>query len=331
MKRSHFIFIVSLPVLLCFTSCKTSRVVMDVLKPAVIDMPEEVNRLAVINRSLAARDQKAQNIVEGLLTGEGVYNDRVASHSCIKGFAESIAEISRFTVVQPELDMRGTGTAVFPPPVPWDEVQSIADEYEVDMIVFLETYDSDILREDEGVNEKRMEAKIESGWRIYDPVNQRIFDQNKFIDFYSWELDKNRGFIPLGGLASKVDAMSEAGYYAGQQYAGRISPAWKTVIRTYYRKGNADFKLAEKLVKANRYDDAAIIWNKYVNHNDPEIAGAACFNMALANEVAGNFESAIEWARKSLHDYGNKNAPGYLNILELRLQEQSRLKEQLRE
>ncbi|MBK6994271.1 MAG: hypothetical protein IPH31_04870 [Lewinellaceae bacterium] len=47
-------------------------------------------------------------------------------------------------------------------------------------------------------------------------------------------------------------------------------------------------------------------------------AGRAAFNMAVASEVSGNLDLALEWATKSWNDYGNKKARNYINIIKAR-------------
>jgi hypothetical protein len=82
-------------------------------------------------------------------------------------------------------------------------------------------------------------------------------------------------------------------------------------------------------VQQNEWAAAAEIWNKYVNDPDPKIAGWACHNMALAAEMEGDLDAAVEWAKKAYLDYNNKKSRNYINILKNRIADQAKLKEQL--
>ncbi len=50
--------------------------------------------------------------------------------------------------------------------------------------------------------------------------------------------------------------------------------------------------------------------------------------MAIINEINGNLEDAIEWARKSYEDYNNRQALRYLNELKYRLFRVQQLRDQ---
>jgi len=126
-------------------------------------------------------------------------------------------------------------------------------------------------------------------------------------------------------------AVKDAGYFAGKQYAARISPTWIWVSRHYFVKGNDDFKDAEYKVKARRWEDAAEIWKKYVNDPDMKIAGRACYNMALASEIFGKFDIALDWAQKAYADYHLRDAQRYIDILQNRIREAERLNKQMSE
>jgi hypothetical protein len=57
------------------------------------------------------------------------------------------------------------------------------------------------------------------------------------------------------------------------------------------------------------------IWKKMVDHVKRKTAGRACLNMAVANEVLGNTDKALEWANKSYEDYRDKLGRRYAKIL----------------
>ena len=50
-----------------------------------------------------------------------------------------------------------------------------------------------------------------------------------------------------------------------------------------------------------------------------KIAGRACYNMAIINEINGDLNAAMDWASKSYTDYDISNALRYVNILKNRL------------
>ena len=103
------------------------------------------------------------------------------------------------------------------------------------------------------------------------------------------------------------------------------------VNRAYYIKGHDDFEVSKRYVKTNSWDEAAHVWQRLVDSPDIKIAGRAAYNMALANEMNGDLEIAITWAKRSYKECGNKKALNYLHILERRLADQQILQQQMGE
>ena len=56
-------------------------------------------------------------------------------------------------------------------------------------------------------------------------------------------------------------------------------------------------KKASKNVKSNQWDDAINIWKDMANIKDKKIASKASY-MALASEIKGYLDAAIDWAKK---------------------------------
>ncbi len=344
-KSIFFLFI--LLITISFLSCKTKSISVKVLKPAEIFVPANIQTLAVANRSLPAKGNGNQfhNVVEGILSGEGLFVDREASGRTINGLADGLQNSPRFSITVPDgLNLRGTGASDFPPPLNWSEVEQICRNYSADALILLETFDSNtsrrfgsqqktIKQDNKDVTYTEYNATIDieinAGWRIYDPENHKIIDQNVYIDHKGWNRKGRTKTEASNNLPRQADAIKDAGYFAGKRYAHRISPTWIWVSRHYYVKGNDDFKDAKFKADAKRWEDAAAIWKQYVNDPDMKIAGRACYNMAFVSEILGSFDVALDWAQKAYGDYHLKDARGYINILQKRIRDAERLDRQM--
>jgi hypothetical protein len=130
-------------------------------------------------------------------------------------------------------------------------------------------------------------------------------------------------------LPSKRNCINDAGRFAGEMFAVRISPNWVWVTRFYYTKENEEFKTAKQYVKLNDWKGAAKIWQKYTTSLDPKIAGRACHNMALAAEMEGELQVALEWANKAYKLNNKYSDYSYINLLTTRIMQQDKLKEQM--
>jgi tetratricopeptide (TPR) repeat protein len=332
------------------SSCKTKSISVSVLKPAEIFLPSKINTLAVVNRSLPKKGDGSRivNVLEGLVTGEELFADRNASQKCIAGVADGLLNSPRFKVTLPSGtdDIRGTGTAQFAEPLEWEKVEQICKNYNADALILLETFDSNtskhfgVQQRKETVNGKEvsynehiasLDIDVNSGWRIYYPAEHKIVDQSVFTDRKAWD-GKGRSIGEAErNLPTTSFTIEETGYFAGKQYAFRISPMWIWVSRKYFTKANDDFKEARYKVQAKQWEDAAEIWKRYVNDTDTKIAGYACYNMALASEVLGEFDLALDWAQRAYSEYHLKAARDYIYIIEKRIRDQEALKKQMNE
>lgn len=327
------------------SGCAASHVTIDVLKPATITLPRDIKTVVIANRSLPDKDSRAENIIEGALSGEMPRVDRYGSKECIRGLQTTLNNDSKFQAVVPgNLDIRGTGTARFPAILDWRDVEQICNTRSADALITLATFDSD----QKIVHSKRMvqrkqgnstvkhpvytatrEVRVRAGWRIYYPKSKKVLDENVYSDVRTWSADDESGARAEAKLIPLNEAVNATGHYAGQQYASHISPTWISVTRAYYKKGNEDMKKANRMVRNNDWEEAMRIWQQYTDSPDNKLAGRACHNMALAAEMQGDLREALEWAKKAYYDHGEKKSGNYIAVLKRRISDQQKLQQQL--
>jgi hypothetical protein len=216
----------------------------------------------------------------------------------------------------------------------WEIVEMICDEKEVEALFALEKYDTDTrlnylshktalatpLGRIPGMEHQvDMETLVKTGWRIYYPATQTILDEytnNESIVF------KGTGISPLvaaSALIGRKEAVKQVSNKAGQDYATRILPYRIRVTREYYVKGTNNFKIAKRKAQLGNWNEAGELWDKETGNSSRKIAGRACYNMAIINEINGDLNAALKWAQKSYEDYNNKLALNYSRILENRI------------
>ncbi len=327
------------------SSCVTSSVLVNVQRPADITINKDIQNVVVVNRSRPSKDNLAGNIIEGLMSGEGIGADRKGAEYCVEGLAGMLNNSERFSLKnEGEIELKGTGTSSFPIPLAWNEVKSICGSYDGDALLVLETFDSDSrvllgppvvrTRKVKGIKVKELRypstliMEVESGWRIYDVNKEKIIDENKYLEikeFNAWGSSAEQAQF---NLPSKRIAIKQAGIQAGEKYGFRISPIWLKVNRTYYIGKHEDLKNAKEYVIRKDWDSAIEIWIPLTEYEDLKIANRAAFNMALASEIKGSLKTAIDWAKKA-QKLGNKKAYNYINVLTSRLVDEEKLKQQL--
>lgn len=284
------------------------------IEPAV-DLPDNIKTVAVANRSVTPKEDKASKIIESIITGEIEVSDRKASEQCLAAVSNRITEQDGFRIVYPEkYKLNGTGTREIPAPLDWKEVEDICSSSNADALLVLEMFDSNsdmfalpkILFPRPVDNERTF--NILMYWRMYDPASKKIVDQYECSRVITFHGDGN-------GVAVPPKALHGAAYSGGMEYIERLLPGYFIVNRVLYKKGKGAgkeaFKSAYRHVETNDWEGAADTWEEILKNDSFENRGRACLNMAVYFEQVGNREAAIEYARRSYVDYGIKEGRDY--------------------
>lgn len=327
-------------------SCKTSSLSLKVLEPAEINIPQNINSIVIMNRSVVGKGKKIENFVEGLLTGEDAFVDRYASENCVASAASMLSNSIRFKLMLPpeNIVLEGKGGSRFPEPVDWSIVEQICKKSKADALITLELFDSDITYSNgketntskvdgEDVVEitfwKKMDVQVAAGWRIYDYKNKLIVDESIFTDYKEWIGEGNSEGDAEDNLIDSDEAVESTGSYAGERFAFRISPIWVWKSRKYYKKGHPEFEEAHQFALKADWDKAAEYWKPLTNSSERKIAAMACYNMALYSEINGNLDVAIIWIKKAYYELNFNPAFRYMNELFSRKHKEEKLDEQL--
>ena len=324
----------------------TSSTSLQVLKPADITLEENIINIGVVNRTYPTKENKAWNIIEGVLTGEGIGTDRRGSEATVDGMIDIMSQSPRFKLMRLDIDMlKGSGTGQFPEPLSAEKIQEICERNNLDALVALEAFDSDsrvnftpitirtkvakdVYKDMPGIRaDSRMNITV--GWRIYNYRSKIISDEFRYTDFLAFSGQGYTQNEAVAGLPSKYDALTRTGFHTGQRYGRRITPLWVTESRQYYTKGSDELKVAGRKAKAGKWEDAAEIWKKEALNKEKKIAGRACYNMAVFSETRGNFDIALEWCQKAYTDFGNKKARTYMALIRSRMRDRQVLQQQM--
>ncbi len=330
-------------------ACKMSSTSLQVLKPADIMLPQHFQKFVLADRTRPAKGngQQALNVLEGILTGEGAFQDKWGAEDCIEGLRQVLVLTPRYSVTVASVDtaLKGTGRRQLMPPLDWKTVARMVGNDTSTALIVLESFDSNTnlfnevvqttQRGPDGSNiqvpEHRAHGRVDvyCVWRIYDLKSKTIVDQYSQESRQQFDGAGPTLAVAESKLPSRRDMTSRAGVYAGKQYAHRISPQWIWVNRSYYKKGSPQLKSAHKLVRYKNWETVTDMWNKEASSSDPKVAMRASYNMALAAEQAGQLDLALEWANRAVK-MGDKRAPRYVQVLQQRKYEQQRLEEQMK-
>lgn len=322
---------------------------MRAYRPALITVPPDVKNVLILDRS--APEDKGKKIAGAILSADLPGDREAAVREAMNGLQEQLLSTPRFNILLAEEIYPGSNiSSSFPEPLAWEEIEKLCDQYDADVIISLEIFSTKFLITDgQRMAMKTVElagtkqkisvpeffvngvATIDIGFRFYDPVAQKIIDENVFTHKNRWEGAGTSPADAMGVLINKNEAVRKASFDAGFSYGTRISPTPVTITRDFYKgpKGNVPISKGTRLADTGQWEEALETWKDGAeNATKRKIAGRLCYNTAIVYEVFGEFDKAIEWASKSYVDYGNKKGLEYERALRYRVRQENRLSEQ---
>lgn len=153
-------------------------------------------------------------------------------------------------------------------------------------------------------------------WNVYDLKKLEFARTLQKLDTIQWMEPVYSFKEAKRMLPPRKDAVLNAADIAGSQFAEFLVPHWIEVDRMYYLAGNSETKQTENLIKQYQWMEAAKIWKKNTSNKNKHIAAKSMFNMALACEMNGEMDAAIDWAIKSFYVFGSKNQVHAFNCQE---------------
>ena len=324
--KAKLVFGLLLALLICGCS-PYGYVSLNFPQPPETYLPDDVNSIAVVNRSLVEDDDQGNRTMEAISTAEVAGSDRLASDECVKGAFEASRQMANTQLVIPQkVRLYGTGTREMPDLLDWELVANICASEGTDALLVLETFDSntDLLL---STATQQAAAIISTGspkatlpgqinvnvvcyWRLYHPATRSIIDQYQHFSYLSFDTQ--------GGLPPPT-ALPETAYAAGVDYISRYLPGFYVERRALYRRtsGSAkhQFKAGYRRTEVANWEGAIEIWDELSAHPKRKTAGRACLNIAVANEVLGNTDLALDWAKRSYEYHNDKLGRSYSKTL----------------
>lgn len=331
-------FLIPISVLFMQSCSPTMNLTIPVKVPPKVIIPDHVAKIGVVDRSSAGdtKGRQVANVLEGVVTGEGILEDRNGAIACVSGAAARLNNDQLVTAhVLDTVKLSGTGTGTMPIPLSWTEVKRICKQNGVDALLVLETFDTDqsgtvtsstvnqIRNVAQGgtirppVPSSNARVRVKIGFRLYDPQTRGIIDDVRLNDYFG--VNSNRNGIPDMGEFAKRGAIQESAYLGGYSYGSRTLPSWIRLRREFYQRKGNEMKRATRMVEVNQWEDAKAIWEPLTRSSNDKLAGRACYNMGIAAEVAGDIPLAIEWAQKSYTNFGDNRGRDYVRVLKRRL------------
>jgi hypothetical protein len=324
------------------TSClSTGKISVQVAVPPKLTVPNEIQSLVLMNRSMTSEfsDYNADSL-EALLIGkklalDDIFLDSIAADTTLKVLGNTLFQSGRFDVVIPLKRNITNVNSSFKDPSPsltLKQVKQLCTEFDSDALLMLENFSEKVntvfklnagsMYTDAGLvnmSTAFVQVVYHSNWKLYQPQDQLKMAKFEVQDTIFWE----RSGASLQETYEKLPMIKEAliggGIENAKSLAEYISPGWKEEVRSYFITKNDGADNAISYLRKNDWKEAENTWKKYSSSTSASFRSKIEFNLALAAEMNGKPEEAIEWAKKSLKSSYSKMAENYITILNMHL------------
>ena len=312
----------------CLISDYASTLQVEIMKPAIIDIPKEVKTIAIIDRSNQSIDAlKIIDIDETKNSNSTTIKDPGISGIALDALSKFLTDNKYFAnVINYKTSLDSIWNSSNEP-----STSVLFERTKSDMCILLEEFHLNHMAINIGdysvLNDAHLVwsilLKSDSTYYTYNQRDTLIYTIEQFPQYFN---GKN-------GLTKMSINSSE---YLGNFLGSRIIPSWLSVERLYYQSKNQHMLMAEKYAKDNNWLKAAEVWRKENTNKNTKIAAKACYNMALACEMEGRIDLAIDWLVKSYNalslnnEEHRSNCQRYINVLVLRKKEIEKLDKQVR-
>lgn len=323
-----FLLCMSLSSCLMTDNIRTTRI--EIMRPGAFIFPENLDTVAIINRNLFRVDTCVFKFFDGTgaETDTTINNEKFlkTSTDALSDFWEKEGYFRKVINYHDSLNCIWTDSQLLCHP------GEIYKKTQSDVCIFL-----DFIRFSENSiykNLRFLQTTAQVAWTIafksdttsyiYNQVDTLVYDGLDFPEYFA------------GGRVKTELILNNASEYLARSFGAKIIPSWIPAERLYYQSNNPNMLAAEKMAKDNDWLKAAEIWKKETKNKNRKIAAKACYNMALACEMEGKYDFAIDWLVKSYSEEianseaHKKNCQQYINVLALRKKEIERLSKQVR-
>ncbi len=306
---------------------------VEVPQKAEFVISDSIQSFTILNRALTPEfenyneDSLQISFYKQNFTTSRIILDSVAADTTIKALSDLLFESDRYDVVIPlerniYRDLEYTKTN---DPLSWEYVESVCNEFQTDALIVLEniamkTSTTYTVQTDDYTWEKAYYASINfysrAHWRIYYPAKKMILvDYSSNQDTLFWDDYQYKLITLFKNLPSIKDAAVETGIKAAIDFSELIAPRWVEVSRYYYIVGDTAIDSSIKDAAEGKWEEALNNWLLYAEKGSSSNKSKVLLNVALAYEMTGEIDKAIEAAKRSQSLYYREVTNFYLTQL----------------
>jgi hypothetical protein len=239
--------------ILIFSCSSTKGMRVQVLRPATISVPQEIQKLGILNRAVPSGKANAESIV----SGETPLRDKELSQECLRGLTETLNTSQRFkiTICDSAYLCPDEKSLNFGPVLTWEFVDSMCSKYQVDGLLVLEFFDTDfqvvkpiatatqaigsLINDRNNPNDGIRvtgSAAATAGFRVYYGKSHKIAYEDRFGHKKNWTKTAYTIQDAMSKLIKRNSALLEVSNETGYEFAMSIVPLYYWEDRVYCLK-----------------------------------------------------------------------------------------------
>jgi hypothetical protein len=336
MKKLYSLILVTLVALSSSGQLKKFKV--EIPNTPKFKISDSIQSFTILNRSLTPEysgynDEVVQtSFYKQNFRTNAVFLDSMASDTTIKVLADLLFQSERFDVVIPvDRDIyRLLPYTKVPEPLSWNYVESICDQFKTDALIVLENLAMRVVTNYSTQKEfvdyeylKTYYASIDfysrSHWRIYYPKTKKIIlDYLMNEDTLFWDSYESDLKTTFRNLPTIKEAAAETGIKNALDFSKLITPKWSEETRYYYLLEDTNIDRSVQMAANGDWEGALDNWRQYADKGNSIKRSKILLNLALAAEMTGDIEQALEWVKQSQTLYYREVTNHYMKQLLLR-------------
>jgi hypothetical protein len=313
-----------------------SVVEFEVLEPATVRFPEQVQQLIILNRAPLTPDVWDEVNQEELDARQLVLLDTLINNNLDRGILEVLrnSPIQRFQYPIWLSDRRTDTIALENRMLTRREVDNICDTIGGDAIISMEYYVVGLLEHYEyfrdnptEIQNRYFEVHNKIKWNIHLPGRPTPFDSYVTADTLYYPSIENGTWV--GTYVSGPDMIRDLFYESGYRYGMYLVPVWITTTRYLYRGKEDALKMAIRRTDAGDWETAYSIWEEMSESPDSVAAAKAVYNLAIYYELEDQLDTASIMVDRALELDSLELARNYREELDVRLLNRKELESQV--
>ena len=302
-----------------FSSCTTLLYTsLDVLRPAIVEFNIDANNLLIINNTVIQPPNYGHKTV---LLNEKIMDLVIPTDSlaiyCLSSMKEEMESKDFFYSTKLLPNSGNKSVEYFKSyKLSDDTVRHLCKSNRSNVILSLDNIKvNDDLNEyfmaDNATYLNSLELKYETSWSIHYPNKSQV-KTIVFKDTLCWETESYSRRKAVSDLPKREDALVDGALEVGRKCVNRFIPYWEKVDRYFFSSENKLMKQGMDSVYVKNWKSAIDIWSSVYDHNSNAMLQAyAANNIAIAYEISGDVDKALEFATKSFYSFGILTLPDY--------------------